>query len=80
MTTKYTVLLLRPDSDWYGHQSDWVLREHIEADSIEAAPEIAIKQVLASEYGKKYAEAGDTLEDFATMAIYEGHIFDLFTP
>ncbi len=68
----YTVLLLRPDSMWDGHQSDWVLREHVQADSVDQAFGRAQDAAI-----KLDAYEGEP-EDYAVLAVYCGELFDQF--
>jgi len=71
----FTVLLLRPEDDWDGPQADWVLREHVEALDVSGAITAAIKQCITNYYD------GDRLsDDFAPLAVYSGHIVDLYDP
>lgn len=71
----YTVLLLRPDEDWDGAQADWVLREHVTAPDVDAAIDTAIQQCIT-----QYYDGDRESDDFAPLAVYAGHIFDLYTP
>ncbi len=72
--TKYTVLLLLPDTYWEGHQSDWIKRVYVEALRPDEAIGPAIKAAIADWDALEIY----TLDDFAVLAIYEGHLFDLF--
>ena len=69
---QYTVLLLRPDDQWNGHQSDWVIREHVEAETVEEAFGIAQDRALDKDGDSRISE------DFAVLAVYEGHLNDAF--
>lgn len=70
---KFTVLFLRPDWQWNGHQSDWVCREHVEAPDLGAAIMLAARQRLIAEPTLSHGE-------LAPIATFEGHVKDLFDP
>lgn len=74
---KFTVLLMMP-YEWHSDQScaaDCVTREHVDAQTVEeaffAAQKIAVARAM---------EGGSetTTDDWAVIAVYPGHIFDLF--
>ncbi len=68
----FTVLLLRPDWQQDGHQSDWVNRRVVTAPGWQEAERLA-RQAAASEYETD-------ADDFATLAVFEGHQRDQFDP
>jgi hypothetical protein len=74
----YTVLLLRParQREDDAHPSDWVYRAWVEADNPDDA-EVAACEKLAR--GDEDVEPAEPFE-VATLAIYEGHLFDLYLP
>lgn len=72
----YTVLLLRPPCQREGHPSDWIYRAHVNADDPDEAMEGALDQ-LADPPG---AIAPADPDEAHVLAIYEGHLFDLFQP
>ncbi len=74
--TKYTVLLLRPSWQHDGPESDWIFRAHVEAGNVEQAEEKALTELMKFGDGMP-AELRD---ECATIAVYEGHLFDLFQP
>lgn len=67
---KYTVLLLRPDWQHEGPQSDWIFRAHVMADSAGGA---------VIEAQKQWAKFGDeeNPDDAAALAVFNGHIVDV---
>lgn len=69
----YTVLLLRPDGQHEDHPSDWVCREHVLADHPDGAIDSAALQICTR-------EASFAPDELVTLAVYEGHLFDLFQP
>lgn len=72
----YTVLLMLPDDMRADEccEADWVRRVHVEAADPDSAFGAA-QDECASAPGHDHAP-----EDFAPVAIYEGHQFDLFQP
>lgn len=81
MTEKspFTVLLMLPDYLREGNARDWTQSHHVEAATVEeafgAAQDAAIRGFYSPEdYDKPPPE------DFAVIAVYAGHLQDLFIP
>lgn len=76
----YTVLLLRPD--WQRnnlHPADWVCRTRVTATDPQAAIPEAVAELNRIDNRGDWEDL--TLEDdLAVLAIYEGHLEDLFGP
>jgi hypothetical protein len=74
---KFTVLLMMP-MDWHGDQSsasECVTREWVEAADVDGACVAAITAAM----DRAEAEGSETSsEDWAVLAVYPNHIFDLF--
>lgn len=74
----YTVLMMVPEY-WFADQStksDYVTRIYVEADSPEDAVEKAYSAIPES-----FPDEEDLqVEDFEPVAVYMGHIFDLYQP
>jgi hypothetical protein len=81
----YTVLLLRPDTDWDGVPADWVLRMHVDVTSVDAtvvreAIEAAIWTAVRKYYTGPDGDLLATFGDFAVLAVFPGHVTDLYDP
>jgi hypothetical protein len=73
----YTVLLLRPDTNWNGPAADWVLREFVNAFDVKGAVKVACGVAVETYYN----DAPDVNADsFAPIAVYPGHVTDLYDP
>lgn len=72
--TPYTVILLLPEDerDPAYSASDWVERVYVTCDDPDDAFAIAMNDTAAAQ--------GRAPQDYDVVAVYEGHIFDLFQP
>lgn len=79
---KYTVLLLRPDykADCFGTDT---FMDHVEAMNVQCAEETAQVNAMAADYpGISVADLhseGTFLNDYAVLAVLEGHHTDIKT-
>jgi hypothetical protein len=72
MTYKYTVLVLRPDYQRCGHQSDWIYRAHVEAPDVTEAAQEGLRRAGG------LRGQDDPYSDYAVLAIYHGHLDDVY--
>jgi hypothetical protein len=75
---KFTVLMMMP-YDWHSDQgcaADCVLREWVEAETVENATAQAQAQAVAIYEEDTNVEP----DDFAVIAVYPGHHLDMFQP
>lgn len=72
---KFTVLLALPNDIACDQccEADKITRVHVEAETIETAIDLAAARAAA-------ATAGYPPEGFAPVAVYAGHIMDIFQP
>lgn len=74
----YTVLLLYPDyvASNYGEET---YLAHVTADTVPAAQEAAQREVYTAHFPNPDDDTpgGNSWQDFAVLAVFEGHINDL---
>jgi hypothetical protein len=76
----YTVLVLRPDTDWDGVPANWVLRMHVDTVDVRDAIEAAIWTAVREYYTGPDGDLLATFGDFAVLAVFPGHVTDLYDP
>ena len=76
----YTVLLLRPDAEWDGPPANWVLRMHVEVETASEAGYAAVIKAITDYYTSAAGLQMVGAEEFAVLAVYHGHIDDVYDP
>ena len=76
MGNSYTVLLLLPDALWHGHASDWISREHVIASDPDEATKLAVEKCMREAESLGRGEISP--DNLSILAIYNGHLFDLY--
>ena len=80
MVKPYTVMLLRPDTDWDGAQANWVLRMHVDAETVGEAIGIAIPEAIRNYYSNPDGTPQVGNDELAVIAVFPGHVTDLYDP
>jgi len=76
----YTVLLLRPDTDWDGVPANWVSRMHVEAMDVGDAIGVAVPEAIREYYSNPDGTAQIGNDALAVLAVFPGHVADLYDP